>query len=396
MKLKSFFADTVEQAISVARREMGPDAMLLNSKRSSPEALHLGAYEVVCALASEPVQEKAGSQPAPAHPRFGDRLGQDISELKQQVERLARSLARCGSGMAGIGSDPEMASAFATLTDAELDTDLAYELISKMSSPVLPDALRIQLGALVSVDSELGCPGAPRRIAALVGPPGCGKTMSVVKLAVQYGIALRRSVQLLTMDTYRVAAADELQAYAAILGIGCQVLDTPAALSQALDEHRAKDLVLIDTPGLSWNEMELFDDLTRLFATVPDFDTHLVLPASMRTSDLKRVADQYAVLKPRKLLFTRLDETETFGPLLSQSVRMGIPISFLSRGQRIPEDLDAATPDRLLNLILKSQTPAKPEFRNGGSMKAQSAVKEAPERPGSIRPARARPKTGNV
>lgn len=362
MKLKSFFADTVEQAISVARREMGPDAMLLNSKRSSPEALHLGAYEVVCALASEPVQEKAGSQPAPAHPRFGDRLGQDISELKQQVERLARSLARCGSGMAGIGSDPEMASAFATLTDAELDTDLAYELISKMSSPVLPDALRIQLGALVSVDSELGCPGAPQRIAALVGPPGCGKTMSVVKLAVQYGIALRRSVQLLTMDTYRVAAADELQAYAAILGIGCQVLDTPAALSQALDEHSHKDLVLIDTPGLSWNEMELFDDLTRLFATVPDFDTHLVLPASMRTRDLKRVADQYAVLKPRKLLFTRLDETETFGPLLSQSVRMGIPISFLSRGQRIPEDLDAATPDRLLNLILKSQTPAKRNF----------------------------------
>jgi flagellar biosynthesis protein FlhF len=362
MKLKSFFADTVEQAISIARREMGPDAMLLNSKRSSPEAQHLGSYEVVCALAGEPAQEQAGSEPAPPRPRPGDRLGQDITELKQQVERLARSLARCGSGMAGIQSDPEIASAFTTLTDAELDTDLAYELISKMSSPASPGTLRMQLGELVSVDSELGCPGASHRIAALIGPPGCGKTMSVVKLAVQYGIALRRSVQLLTLDTYRVAAADQLQAYAAILGIGCQVVDTPAALTHALDEHCHKDLVLIDTPGLSSNELEVFEDLTRLLAAVPDLDTHLVLPASMRTSDLKRVADQYATLKPRKLLFTRLDETQTFGPILSQSIRMCLPISFLSQGQRIPEDLDAATPDLLLSLILKSQAPAQRTF----------------------------------
>jgi flagellar biosynthesis protein FlhF len=190
---------------------------------------------------------------------------------------------------------------------------------------------------------------------ALVGPPGAGKTSALVKLAVQYGITSRKPSQILTVDTYRIAAADELRSYAAILGIGCQVLDTTAALAQALEEHRQKDLILIDTPGLCRAEMDGYQDLAQFLSTYPGMDTHLVLPASMRTCDLKRVAEQYAIFKPSKLLFTRVDETQTFGPILSQSVRMNLPISFLSGGQGIPEDLEPATPDRILDLILKSE-----------------------------------------
>jgi flagellar biosynthesis protein FlhF len=89
-----------------------------------------------------------------------------------------------------------------------------------------------------------------------------------------------------------------------------------------------------------------------LLATYPGVDTHLVLSASMRTTDLRRVADQYSPFKPGKLLFTRLDETRTFGPIASQSVRMGIPLSFVSRGQRIPEDLEPATKDLILGAML--------------------------------------------
>jgi flagellar biosynthesis protein FlhF len=89
---------------------------------------------------------------------------------------------------------------------------------------------------------------------------------------------------------------------------------------------------------------------------------HLVLPASMRTSDLKRVAEQYAVFQPSKLLFTRLDETETFGPILNQSIRMGKPVSFLSSGQRIPEDLEPASEELILHLVLKRQIVGQTKF----------------------------------
>jgi len=179
-----------------------------------------------------------------------------------------------------------------------------------------------------------------------------------VKLAVQHGIAANSNVQVFTTDTYRIAAAEELRSYAAILGIGCQVLETPRALAQAIEELnqkaelRQRNLILIDTPGLCRWEMEALDDLAKLLATRSDVDTHLVLPASMRAADLRRAAEQYSIFQPRKLLFTRMDETETFGSLLSRSIRMGKPISFFSRGQRIPEDIEPATGDLLLDLVL--------------------------------------------
>jgi len=369
MRLKSYFADTIEEAISQARREMGSDAMLVNSKRSGVEARHLGAYEVVCAGETEVRSEApdAGRTRAAAAPPM-DRLSQDVTELKQQMERLALTLARSGSGMAGIASDPELSKAFVQLTDADFHADLAYDVVGRMTTPVTPSALRAELGALVSIDSELGykegSPGSFARMAALVGPPGAGKTTTLVKLALQHGINSRKRSQILTLDTFRIAAADELQSYAAILGIGCEVLETAAALAQALEEHRDKELILIDTPGLANSEMDGFEELAHFLSSYPGMDTHLVLPASMRTADLRRVAQRYEMFGPRKLLFTRLDETETFGPILSQSVRMGKPISYLSRGQRIPEDLEAATLDGILDLILKA-APAGQSTRFG-------------------------------
>jgi flagellar biosynthesis protein FlhF len=350
MKLKSFFANTIEEAIRLARQELGPDAMLVNSKRTGAEAQHLGLYEVVvCVEAPETSRahelRKDGALPV-------DKLSQDVSELKQQMEKLALTLARSGRGMASVAFNPELSRAFTALTDAELDTELAYDVVGRLASPVTPAALRCELAKLVTVDPGLGITGALSRVVALVGPPGAGKTSALVKLAVQCGLGAGKTVQILTTDTYRIAAAEELRSYAAILGIGCEVLETAAALARAIQEFSSKDIILIDTPGLCCSEMESSEDLAQLLATHASVDTHLVLPASMRAADLRRVAEQYSVFQPRKLLITRVDETETFGPILSRSVRMGKPVSFFSRGQRIPEDLEPATADILLDLVL--------------------------------------------
>jgi len=370
MRLKSFFADTVEGAIRLARQELGPDAMLVNSKRSGPEARHLGAFEVVvCAgearTAAEPV---ADASPAARAAEPTDKLAREISEIKRHMERLALTLLRSSNGMSGIASDPQQARAFTMLSDAELDGELAYEIVAGMSGQPSTDALRAELAKRVHVDADLGRAGSHSRI-ALVGPPGAGKTSALVKLAVRYGISIQRSTHILTTDCYRIAAADQLQSYAAILGVGCQVAETPGALAQALEENRHKDLILIDTPGMSHAEMDAGEELAGFLAASPGIDTHLVLPASMRAADLRRVAEEYAVFQARKLLVTRIDETETLGPILALSIRTGRPFSFLCSGQRIPEDLEAATPDRLLDVLLRAPD-AQPRQAKFGAVAA--------------------------
>jgi len=176
-----------------------------------------------------------------------------------------------------------------------------------------------------------------------------------VKLAVLYGLAARRPAVLISADTHRIAAADQLRSYAAILGVGFELVETPRALDQALDLHRAKGLILIDTPGLAAADMDLGADLAAYLAAHPEIDTHLVLSASMKSADITRAVERFEIFQPAKLLFTRLDETPALGPVWSEAARTRKPLSFFAAGQSIPEDLEPATKRRIIERMLPRQ-----------------------------------------
>lgn len=272
MRLKSYFSESVEAAIELARKELGDDALLVHSRPATPETRYLGAYEVVFGVV--PAEPPPDSPPA--------------------------------TGLAATAPREH-----------------------------------------ISVDSELG------RFVALVGPPGAGKTTTLVKLAARYGMARGRSVHIVTADVHRIAAADQLRTLAAILGIGCDVAETPLVLLQLMDRHRAKDLVLIDTPGFSFRDLDDDDaaDLAQVLAADPEVDTHLVLPASMKAADLSRTADAYRIFKSSKLLFTRVDETRDLSSLAKEAIRSKLPVSFLCSGQEIPDDIEEATPRALTPMV---------------------------------------------
>jgi flagellar biosynthesis protein FlhF len=333
MKLKSYFSGTVEAAMQLARKELGEDALLVNARPSTPETRSLGAFEVVFGVVGAPAPASTAS-PGAAAPST---LASDVAELRREIEHMSRWIRESRLPTQAVVPYSET---YAELLRAEVEPDLAAQVSNG-----------VPLEDVISVDATLGRPGVERTIAVFVGPPGAGKTTTLVKLAANYGLASRRPAQIITTDVHRIAAADQLRHMAGILGIGCDVVETPIALAQALEVHRGKEYIFIDTPGLAAAEMDEGEELARLFSSQPEADIHLVVPASMRAADLSRVVDRYRIFQPHKLLFTRLDETGQFGPLLNESVRCSLPISFLTSGQEIPDDIEPATKEKLSALV---------------------------------------------
>jgi Flagellar GTP-binding protein len=252
-----------------------------------------------------------------------------------------------------------MAELFSALIAADVDAHTAHRLISETrtslesgTSGSVDSVLRRELEALCPVDANLGVPGSGRKIVALVGPPGCGKTTTLAKLAVQYGLVPRLRTQLLSIDMERIGAADQLRSLAFILGVGFTAVETSGALVHALEEHQQKELILIDTPGFGAREIAGAGPLAELLASREDIDVHLVLPASMKNADLSRTVDRFEIFRPAKLIFTRLDETEAPGCIVNELQRSAKSLSFLNFGQRIPEDLRPADPALLASLVL--------------------------------------------
>jgi len=382
MKIKSYFSRTVEDAMAAASQELGPEAMLVNSRKAPIEARHLGEYEVVFATLNpgtdaappEAPTMEANSLAAPA---LGERLSAEVAELKKELEGMRRALTRSAFAPSQwVGVAPDVSDAYAALTASDVAPDLAREIVqaagSRAAGPrtTLPraaqavDSAAFQRALLEEIQSRfqaeptLGAGPVQPKIVALVGPPGSGKTTTLVKLAVNYGLAARRPVVLISVDTHRVAAAEQLRSYAAILGVGFQVLETTAALAQAIEENRGKELIFIDTPGFAFGDLEDSFSLAHFLSTRTEIDTHLVLSASMKSADLTRMVDAFEILRPRHLLFTKLDETGSFGAIFSEAARTRKPLSFFTTGQRIPEDLEAASQARLVELILSGQNRA--------------------------------------
>lgn len=381
MRIKSYFAQSVQEAIEKARLELGPDAMLISSKKTGPEQGRLGAYEVVFGLSQENFPANAASSKAAASatkPESSDGLVRELADLRKQIENVRRSVSRQGysrrTGTQALGEFDELHE---WLMAADFSDEIAHELVQSLAArnantnqeaeaarailgaqraltpELLCGALKTELEQRVRVAPELGAAGAEQRVVALVGPSGAGKTSSLVKLAVKYGVASRTPLQILSTDTLRVGGSEQLGAYAKIMGARFQAVPTMAALEQALEECRTKKLVLIDTPGYGASEMEEAGELKGFLARNPHIDVQLVLPATLRPTAVSSILGRFAIFRPSKLLLTHLDEAEMAGAVLDVALRSGLPISFLANGQQIPDDLEEASKERLTDKLFE-------------------------------------------
>lgn len=199
--------------------------------------------------------------------------------------------------------------------------------------------------------------GRPLTI-ALIGPTGVGKTTTLAKLAAAYKLRHAQRVALVTCDTYRIAAVDQLRVYADIIGIPLKVVLTPAEMAAACEELAGYDCILIDSAGRSPSDDARLAELRAMLDAAKPHQTHLVLSSVVGQSALLRAADRFGALKPDHLIFTKLDEAASFGVLVEVSRRVKAKLAYVTTGQEVPDDIEPGRPDRLARLILdRSLTP---------------------------------------
>jgi flagellar biosynthesis protein FlhF len=363
MKIKSYFSSSVEKAIQEARQELGPEAMLLTTRRSPPETRRLGAYEVVFGLPASNASPPLLSQPVD--------LSAELQSLQAQLEEVKNTL-HWGAGRPQVSSASLPEELWRELVDADLEPNLARQIAEEavatwrekaQARPVQGGVLLRQL-AIESISNRLRFAAEPARetndagrLMIFVGPPGGGKTTTLAKLAVQFGLATRRSMRIISVDPHRVASHEKLRALAAVLGAGFTTANSLSEFVAALEEFRAKNLILVDTPGYGGRVFVGARDIASCLGPASQKEVHLVVPASMKRADLSRYVRQYELFQPDYLLFTKIDETESFGAALSVALEVNKPLSFLANGQSIPEDLERASSSALTN-YLTAREPA--------------------------------------
>jgi flagellar biosynthesis protein FlhF len=367
MRIKSFFSSSVEQAIQEARQELGPDAMLITSRRSAPESRSLGAYEVVFGLQSTATRSAtpASSRPRASAPPAD--LSSELQNLRAQLEEIKSTLQGPRSPEQAT---PDAEELFAQLVSLDLSRNVARDVVAaaarlrdQLSAEQPSAALPLQAYATELLTRRLRfappfhaeTTQEPCKLIVFVGPAGAGKTTTLVKIAIREGLANRRSVRILSVDPYRVAAHEKLRSFAGIIGVGFSAVNSVQEFAEAVEESRNKSVVLVDTPGYSPSEIDHAKEIAGCLERIPNKQVHLVLPASMKRDSLTRCIRDYADFEPDYLLFTKLDETDSRGAILSTALETDQPLSFFAGGQNIPEDIEPASAPVLLASVFQRE-----------------------------------------
>lgn len=187
---------------------------------------------------------------------------------------------------------------------------------------------------------------------ALVGPTGVGKTTTLAKIAASYKLRHGKKVGLITCDTYRIAAVDQLRTYANIIGLPLQVVLTPAEMKHAVQSLRDCDVILIDTAGRSQNDAGRLDELKHFVAAAHAHEVHLVLSSTASQKVLLKEAEAFSQVGVHKIILTKLDEAVSFGMLVNVIRQVGKQLSFVTTGQEVPTHLEVGRAERLAELVL--------------------------------------------
>lgn len=372
----------MQEALWKIRTTLGEDAEIVGTRTFRRGGLFgVGAREVVevyvtdqvkdsqaLAVAAEQKTSRLENTESPPESNRTSRVsgqGREVDHLSQALGNLRQEIHDLAANKEKSFDHPFLASAYELLVSYDVDAKLAEQLVWDLKSVQLPvgvvptDRVRAMVKAQIK---KLFPPNVPtamegdRKVLILVGATGVGKTTTIAKLAARAKINERKSVGLITLDTFRIAAVDQLQKYANIIGVPVEVVSDPAEYKAAIKRFKRSgvQLTLVDTAGRGQRDELKMQELREFLDITPNAEIHLVLSTIIHPRTLKNVATRFVPLGVHRLILTKLDETDSFGSLVKPLASINKPVSFVTDGQNVPDDIMVSDPDRLANLVFRA------------------------------------------
>lgn len=357
MLIKSFRADDARQALALVKDELGDDAVVLDTRTvRASRFFGLASRDMVEVMAA--VDEEQEDELPPVQPLAveslpqGETTAEQLRALRDELRQLRKLL---GPGEGELAPDEDMPSvrilkecgispdilpreALETVRDREGLAGLLTELMARYTAPCSgPSGSQPVTGP---------------QIVAFVGPTGVGKTTTLAKLAARYALQEGRKVALVTCDTFRIGGVEQIRVYARILNVPLEVVTSPQDMTAAIEKHADADVILIDTIGRSQKNAVQLGELNALLAPANPTEVYLVVPASSSPALQADVVKNFAVMSPSRLVLSKTDESDSLGCIVSLPVETGLPISCITTGQNVPDDIQMAEPRALANLAV--------------------------------------------
>lgn len=369
----------MQQALALVRRELGPTAAVLHTREIRGGALWswIPGLRQIEVTASNEVNvpsrfpQKTAASDSQSSTRelvpgiewegkamFREELKGRIDDLHSLVEDLCRQTRRGGPSE----WSNDLFRLFTDLIEIDLTEDVARELVelvrregpaaARRDSQIARTWLAGEIAEQIPIHGPIALTPGKARLVALVGPTGVGKTTTIAKLAANFRLRDKLRVGLITVDTYRIAAVEQLRTYADIIDLPMQVVANASEMKQAARGMADLDLILLDTAGRSPKDEVKLQELAGILDEARPDEVHLVLSAVANASVLARTAERFAPVGTTALLLTKLDEAAGLGNLLPLLRDGGLPLSYLTHGQNVPDDIAPAEARRLAEAML--------------------------------------------
>ena len=388
MHVKKYRAKTMQEALALVRRDLGPKASVLHTREvrgggwlrwiSGARQIEVVASASVTVPSRLPPRSRsveasargpirtAAATPNCVWPSFESSTPSDLHDQLNRLQSKVDDLCRRTASSARQDLSAALFGLFTDLIEADIGEELARELIESVRQASAGEQLNdpVQLKARLAqlIENEIPIAGpiritpGRRHLVALVGPTGVGKTTTIAKLAANYRLREKRRVGLITVDTYRIAAVEQLRTYADIIDLPMEIVATPREMHEALARMANLDLILMDTAGRSPRDEVKIQELKSMLAEAAPDEVHLVLSSVASAGSLTKTAAQFATVGTTALVLTKLDEASSFGNLLPLVRSSRLPLSYVTHGQNVPDDIAPADRGRLARAVLGMET----------------------------------------